>query len=291
MGAPTCDPRLLEDLASDRLLEALAGADETGECRVAAERPGGLTTEDHALAVGDEHDHHRVGARVMLSLAVGGTRGRARPRANASPRRSSSRSDGRDASSASPPRSRRGRPPPARACRRRLAARASPVRREPARRGVRRRRSAMAGSTRSARGCSSTAQSGPLESMPSSTCSATAGSGPSSSGWVKQPGVLDPETLVTQGDHPGAGVDPLGGDPVGVPPAAVGGAIELGAGEAVRVSHGQARHQAGALARDSAVRSVRAPRPPAAPRSADRTGCRSCPRARVIAASIDIASR
>ena len=53
----------------------------------------------------------------------------------------------------------------------------------------------------------------------------------------QQPGVLDPESLVAQGDHPRAGVDPLGGDPVRVPPPAVGGAIELRAGERVGIRH------------------------------------------------------
>ena len=65
------DARLLEHLARHGLLERLARLDEAGQRAVAAGRPGRLAAEQDAVAVDDEHDHHRVGARVVVGAAGG----------------------------------------------------------------------------------------------------------------------------------------------------------------------------------------------------------------------------
>src|SRR3954452_7219807 len=65
-GRAALDAGLLPHLAGDGLLEALARLDEAGEGAVAARRPLRLAAEHDTLApIGDEHDHDRVGPRVM----------------------------------------------------------------------------------------------------------------------------------------------------------------------------------------------------------------------------------
>ena len=70
--ARRADPhaRLLGHLADHRLLQRLARLDEPGQGRVAARRPVRAAAEQHPVAVGDEHDDHGVGARVMLRAAA-----------------------------------------------------------------------------------------------------------------------------------------------------------------------------------------------------------------------------
>jgi hypothetical protein len=64
------DAGLLQHLARDRVLQPLARLDEPGQRAVTARRPRRLAAHQAAVAVGDEHDHHRIGARMML-VAVG----------------------------------------------------------------------------------------------------------------------------------------------------------------------------------------------------------------------------
>ena len=52
-------------LARHRLLEALARLDEAGQRRMHARRPDALAAQETALAVMDQHDHRRIGAREM----------------------------------------------------------------------------------------------------------------------------------------------------------------------------------------------------------------------------------
>jgi hypothetical protein len=66
-------PALLGDLARDRVLQRLARLDEPGQRAEPPGRPARLAAEQHAvvLRVMDEHDHDRIGARVMDRAAVG----------------------------------------------------------------------------------------------------------------------------------------------------------------------------------------------------------------------------
>ena len=65
------DAALLLDLAGDGVLQALARLDEAGQGRVHAGRPGRLAAHQAALAVVDQHDHRRVGAREVRRAAGG----------------------------------------------------------------------------------------------------------------------------------------------------------------------------------------------------------------------------
>src|SRR4029079_7314285 len=64
------DTGLLADLARDRLLEALPPLDETREAGEPPLGPVRVASEEDAVAVGDERDDDRVGARVVLGAAV-----------------------------------------------------------------------------------------------------------------------------------------------------------------------------------------------------------------------------
>ena len=77
---PDAHAALLAHLADDRLLEALARLDEAGQRGVAARRPARRAAEQQPVAVGDEHDHDRIGARVVVGAAARADRGRGRPR-------------------------------------------------------------------------------------------------------------------------------------------------------------------------------------------------------------------
>jgi len=67
------DTGLLRDLADHRLLEALPRVDEAGQRGVATLRPVRVSAEEAAvvrrLAVDDDHDHRRVGARELGAAA------------------------------------------------------------------------------------------------------------------------------------------------------------------------------------------------------------------------------
>src|SRR3954469_21547246 len=64
------DPRLLENLAADRVLDGLGGFDETGEAGIHARRKLLLAAEQALFAGGDVHDHDGIGARKVLGLAT-----------------------------------------------------------------------------------------------------------------------------------------------------------------------------------------------------------------------------
>src|SRR5208282_135719 len=64
------DAGLLEHLARDRVLQALARLDEAGKGRVHAGRPDALAAQEAALAPAHQHDHRRIGAGEMLGLAL-----------------------------------------------------------------------------------------------------------------------------------------------------------------------------------------------------------------------------
>ena len=57
-------------LSSNCILEAFAGLDESGNGRVAAVRPIGLTAEKASLAILNQHDDGRVDARKNFATAV-----------------------------------------------------------------------------------------------------------------------------------------------------------------------------------------------------------------------------
>ena len=61
------------DLAADRVLQALTRLYEAGDGRIAAFGPVGLPTEQAALAIGDENDDCRIGARKQLLVTIGVT--------------------------------------------------------------------------------------------------------------------------------------------------------------------------------------------------------------------------
>src|SRR6185369_13124268 len=63
-------PGFLEHFAADRILERLAGLDETGQCREAFRRQARHAAEQTGVAPGDDDDDGRVGAREMLHAAL-----------------------------------------------------------------------------------------------------------------------------------------------------------------------------------------------------------------------------
>ena len=68
--SPTVTPASSATSRTHRLLDGLARLDEARERREAALRPVHLAAQQGAvLLVGDQHDHGRVGARVVLGAA------------------------------------------------------------------------------------------------------------------------------------------------------------------------------------------------------------------------------
>ena len=65
------DSRLLVHLAGHRLLQAFARFDEPGQRRIHARRPDLLPAKKRPVAVMDQHDHGRIGAREMAGPAIG----------------------------------------------------------------------------------------------------------------------------------------------------------------------------------------------------------------------------
>ena len=63
------DAGLLQHLAAHGVLDVLAGLDEAGERRVHLVAVAVLVRQQAALAVGDQHDDHRIGAREPLQPA------------------------------------------------------------------------------------------------------------------------------------------------------------------------------------------------------------------------------
>ena len=106
------DARLLAHLARDGLLEALARLDEPGQRGVAAAAARSAWRPSRTRSPsGHEHDHDRVGARVMLGAAVRAAAHEAGLADARSGRRRRSRSGGGGASSAARRRRRRARRP------------------------------------------------------------------------------------------------------------------------------------------------------------------------------------
>ena len=68
---PHAHLRLFQHLARHRLLQRLAGLDETGDHRVAPGGPGRLPPQQQALAIADGDDHGRVDAGIVVLAAVG----------------------------------------------------------------------------------------------------------------------------------------------------------------------------------------------------------------------------
>lgn len=68
---PDAHLRLLEGLAADGGLHRLAGLHEARQQRLHPLRPGRLPPDERGIAVGDEHDDDRVGAREMPGAAGG----------------------------------------------------------------------------------------------------------------------------------------------------------------------------------------------------------------------------
>ena len=67
---PYPDVGFLEHLARDRLFQALARFDESGQRRVHARRKARLAPQQATVAVMHQHDHGRIGAREMRRGAV-----------------------------------------------------------------------------------------------------------------------------------------------------------------------------------------------------------------------------
>src|SRR5579863_6840813 len=64
------DARFLEYLARYGIFERFSRFDETGDGGVAADRPGGLASQEGALSVADQHDDGRIDAGELLMAAA-----------------------------------------------------------------------------------------------------------------------------------------------------------------------------------------------------------------------------
>src|SRR5690349_2323585 len=65
------DRGFLAYLARDRVFETFPRFDKTGQCRIHTRQKVLVAPEQRAVAVGDQHDHRRVGARKMQRRAAG----------------------------------------------------------------------------------------------------------------------------------------------------------------------------------------------------------------------------
>src|SRR5258707_13334260 len=65
------DAGLLEDLTGHGIFQGLARLDESGDGRVPPDRPAGLTPQERALAVADQHDDGRIDPRELFMTAAG----------------------------------------------------------------------------------------------------------------------------------------------------------------------------------------------------------------------------
>jgi len=67
VGTGNLNGRLLHNLTRDRIFQALAGLDKSGDRRKPAGRPTRLAPKERTLAVGDEHDDRRIEARKKFA--------------------------------------------------------------------------------------------------------------------------------------------------------------------------------------------------------------------------------